>query len=69
MKKASEKILDSKKILVLSHKRPDGDSIGSQLGLIAALKKIKKGVFCINEDPVPEVFSFLENTDIINTKI
>ena len=69
MKKAVRKILESEKILILSHRRPDGDSIGSQLGLAAALKMLKKSVSCINQDEVPEVFGFLKNKNIIKTKI
>ncbi|MGE3063566.1 MAG: bifunctional oligoribonuclease/PAP phosphatase NrnA [bacterium] len=70
MKRAAKKILDSHSILVVSHKRPDGDSIGSQLGLISGLKKMEKKVLCLNEDPVPEMFSFLRNSrSIKNTSV
>jgi phosphoesterase RecJ-like protein len=69
MKRAVRKILESEKILILSHRRPDGDSIGSQLGLATALKLLKKRVICINEDEVPEVFGFLKSKKLIKTKI
>lgn len=61
MKKAAKKILEADHLLVVSHRRPDGDSIGSQLGLTSALRKLNKKVICMNEDPVPEMFSFLKN--------
>ena len=67
MKRAAKKILDSNSILVVSHKRPDGDSIGSQIGLVLGLKKLKKKVDCLNEDPVPEMFSFLKGRELIKT--
>lgn len=65
MKKIVEKIKRAKKILIVSHKRPDGDSIGSQLGLILALKNIKKSIYCLNEDEVPETFLFLKGCEFI----
>lgn len=69
MRKIIQKIKSAKKILIVSHKRPDGDSIGSQIGLILALKKIKKDVFCLNEDDVPETFLFLKGSEIIKKEI
>ncbi len=69
MKKIVEKIKRAKKILVVSHKRPDGDSIGSQIGLLLALKKIKKDIYCLNEDEVPETFLFLKGCELIKNEI
>lgn len=69
MKKIIDKIKSEKRILIVSHKRPDGDSIGSQIGLILALKKIKKDVFCLNEDEVPENFLFLKGSEFIRKEI
>ncbi|MEJ5306913.1 MAG: bifunctional oligoribonuclease/PAP phosphatase NrnA [candidate division WOR-3 bacterium] len=69
MKKIIEKIKSAKRILIVSHKRPDGDSIGSQIGLILALKKIKKDVFCLNEDDVPETFRFLKGSEFVKRDI
>ena len=36
-----------------SHARPDGDSIGSQLALAAAMRHLGKTVRVVNRDPVP----------------
>ena len=41
------------RIVVTSHIRPDGDSIGSALALASALKAIGKDACVINRDPVP----------------
>ena len=58
------KILDglrqSQDICVVGHVRPDGDCIGSQLGLALALKNAGKNVVCWNEDPVPAKLAFLD---------
>ncbi len=54
----NEKINKSNSILILTHENPDGDAIGSSLGLYNALKKIeKKSTVYI---PVPDkTYSFL----------
>jgi bifunctional oligoribonuclease and PAP phosphatase NrnA len=46
-----ETIAQSQTICVAGHVRPDGDCIGSQLGLTLALRKQGKEVTCWNEDP------------------
>jgi bifunctional oligoribonuclease and PAP phosphatase NrnA len=45
---------------VVGHVRPDGDCIGSQLGLSYALKNEGKKVWCWNEDRVPQKYRFLD---------
>ena len=51
---------ESKTICVVGHMRPDGDCIGSQLGLTLALKAEGKEVICWNQDPVPQKYRFLD---------
>lgn len=53
------------KFLVLSHYRPDGDAIGSQLALALLLKGIGKEVEAWNDDGVPAKFKFLPHTNLI----
>ncbi len=61
--KIIDRILDairkSKTICVFGHIRPDGDCVGSQLGLALALQNEGKKVFCWNEDPIPQKYKFL----------
>ena len=45
---------------VVGHVRPDGDCIGSQLGLTLALRDQGKKVTCWNEDTVPAKLAFLD---------
>ena len=45
---------------IVGHLRPDGDCIGSQLGLALALKNAGKKVVCWNEHPVPAKLTFLD---------
>jgi bifunctional oligoribonuclease and PAP phosphatase NrnA len=55
-----DEIRDHKTFCVVGHIRPDGDCIGSQLGLALALKSQGKRVCCWNEDPVPQKLRFLD---------
>ncbi|MGK0184342.1 MAG: phosphoesterase RecJ-like protein [Verrucomicrobiales bacterium] len=57
----------AKSIVVLSHLRPDGDALGSQLGMALSLKSLGKCVRVVNEDGLPDSLSFLPNSDLIET--
>ena len=62
--KIIDRILDavrgSKTFCVAGHIRPDGDCVGSQIGLALALQNEGKKVVCWNEDPVPQKYKFLD---------
>lgn len=51
--------------VILSHVRPDGDAIGSQLALGFSLLAMGKSVRLINEDGLPENLSFLPGSERI----
>jgi bifunctional oligoribonuclease and PAP phosphatase NrnA len=53
-------IREAKTICIVGHVRPDGDCIGSQLGLLLALRAEGKKVVCWNENSVPEKYRFLD---------
>lgn len=53
--------------VLISHVRPDGDAIGSQIALGAALIAMGKCVHLINEDGLPENLAFLEGSELIQT--
>ncbi|MBV8212576.1 MAG: bifunctional oligoribonuclease/PAP phosphatase NrnA [Verrucomicrobia bacterium] len=52
-------------VAVLTHVRPDGDAIGSQLAMVLALQKLGKTVTAWNEDGLPESFAFLKGSELI----
>src|SRR5688572_24309764 len=62
-----EGIGDSKSVCVAGHVRPDGDCIGSQLGLALALQDQGKKVTCWNEDQVPRKLAFLDTRKLFQT--
>ena len=52
-------------LCVVGHIRPDGDCIGSQLGLTLALQHAGKKVTCWNQDPVPAKLGFLDPDKLV----
>src|SRR2546425_12733493 len=55
----------SRTICVVGHIRPDGDCVGSELGLTIALQNEGKKVVCWNEDPIPQKYEFLDPARLI----
>ncbi len=62
-------IESSQKILLVNHIRMDGDALGSLGWLYLLLKKLWKKVYAINDEPIPEAFHFLWNTEIIKPEM
>ena len=61
------KLMEEKEsFLITSHKDPDGDSIGSQLGLYHILKNLDKKVIIVNQGNMPERYFFLDSQKIIS---
>jgi phosphoesterase RecJ-like protein len=63
-----ERLEKSKKIVIASHVRPDGDAIGSLLGLGLALRDAGKSVQMVLVDGVPASFRHLEGSELIVRK-
>ena len=53
-------IMGSKSILLLSHEMPDGDAIGSLMGLYYMLKDCKKNVDAVVPE-MPDTFNYLDS--------
>lgn len=51
--------------VIMSHVRPDGDAIGSQIALGFSLMAMGKTVYLVNEDGVPESMEFLKGAEMI----
>ncbi len=66
--KAYELINNNKNFLILSHKNPDGDSVGSEIALSLALIKLGKRVYIYNSDPPPERYSKFPKASLIQTE-
>ena len=60
-----ERLEKSKNVVIASHVRPDGDAIGSLLGLGLALRARGKSVQMVLVDGVPSSFKHLEGSELI----
>ena len=60
-----ERLEKSRNIIIASHVRPDGDAIGSLLGLGLALRAAGKSVQMVLVDGVPSSFRHLEGSELI----
>ncbi|MGB9792091.1 MAG: DHH family phosphoesterase [Thermacetogeniaceae bacterium] len=58
-------LLKGDNFLLASHLNPDGDAIGSLLGLGMALKKLDKKVAIASPYPTPQAFSFLPGYELL----
>ena len=56
---------EHKRYAVLSHVRPDGDALGSQIALGLSLKKLGKDVLVWNEDGMLDKYSFLPRAAVL----
>lgn len=62
-------IRQANRILVVTHVHPDGDALGSQLGLGAILTGIGKQVVLYSEDQVSHLYDFLPGSDRLVTEL
>ena len=60
-------IIAANRFAILSHVRPDGDALGSQLALALSIQQLGKKVVAWNEDGLPDSFRFLEESNLIST--
>ena len=56
-------IAKAKKFVITTHVNPDGDGLGSEIGLAGYLKSQNKTVHIINTSPVPKQYEFLGKSD------
>jgi len=63
-----EQLKSAKKLLIISHQRPDGDAIGSLLAMGLALISAGKDVQMVLKDGIPDNFHFLEGSELVITK-
>lgn len=65
----TNKILDliskNDKIALTFHVSPDGDSIGSTLALYQGISSLKKDVYIISKEDIPDDFKFLPYSNLI----
>lgn len=62
----SRAILNSNKVGLTFHASPDGDAIGSTLGLLNGLREIGKDAYIISKEVIQDYLSFLPLSEEIN---
>jgi len=67
--KAVELVRGGKRFLLTCHLRPDGDAVGSMLGLGAILRAVGKEVVFFSRDPIPDALQFLMATETLERSI
>jgi len=70
MLKAAVKAIDeADRLLLTCHVKPDGDALGSLLGLGLALKEAGREVTLFTEDPVPDTLRFLPGSHYLVNEV
>jgi phosphoesterase RecJ-like protein len=67
LEQAGERLRSAQRILIVSHIRPDGDALGSLLGLGLSLQAAGKQVQMVSEDGVPAAFKHLPGAGLIQS--
>lgn len=64
---AADAIQKHNSFVLTTHREPDGDGLGAEAGLHGALSQLGKHVRIVNNDPVPDRYSFLPNREAFET--
>jgi phosphoesterase RecJ-like protein len=62
-------IQSARRIALIAHEHPDGDTIGSALGLSFALLPLGKCCIVACADPTPAIYHFLPGSDTVQTDL
>lgn len=61
-----ERLRTGRRFLITSHLNPDGDAIGSAIGMSRLLKKLGKSATAWSHDEVPHVYRALPDGDLVH---
>ncbi|HTL70621.1 MAG TPA: bifunctional oligoribonuclease/PAP phosphatase NrnA [Candidatus Eisenbacteria bacterium] len=61
-------IRKAKRVIIVAHVNPDGDTIGCQLALGLALLNMEKKVTLLSQDGVPTRFQFLPGSELVQSQ-
>lgn len=59
----------AERIALISHVHPDGDAVGSLVGMYLGLTQLEKKVTATLVDGVPQIFSFLVGSEAVGTEL
>ncbi len=69
VEQAMSLISQTQRIALLAHEHPDGDCLGSAIGLAHILRQLDKTCVPACADPIPRAFSFLPGAEILQTTL
>ncbi|MDD5044712.1 MAG: bifunctional oligoribonuclease/PAP phosphatase NrnA [Candidatus Omnitrophica bacterium] len=69
LEKCVECIRKNRSFLITTHINVEGDALGSELAFAGLLKAKGKKVFILNQDKVPQEYSFLPGTKSVRTEL
>jgi phosphoesterase RecJ-like protein len=68
LKSAFQELGSAQRVLVISHIRPDGDAVGSLIGLGLSLQEFGKDVQMVLSDGLPDIFRHLPGSEQVKKK-
>jgi len=68
IQQAASQIRKANSLLLACHVRPDGDALGSLIGLALGLERLGKSVQAVSQDGVPEMYRFLPGWERVLTE-
>ena len=68
LKSALKALTASRKVMIVSHRNPDGDTLGCMLALGLALIQKGKKVYLVCHDAVPTRFQFLPGSELVQSE-
>jgi len=68
LKKVFRELRLAHRVLIISHIRPDGDAVGSLIGLGISLQEYGKDVQMVLSDGIPDIFLHLPGSDQVKKK-
>ncbi len=69
LKEIAAQLKNRDNFLLIGHKIPDGDCIGSILGLYAGLISLHKKAIMFLSDPIPSIYAYLPFADLITDQL
>jgi phosphoesterase RecJ-like protein len=66
---AARAIRDAQRILIVTHVRPDGDAVGSMLGLMLYLESLGKSVHAAVDGGMPDFLAFLPGSERVSSSV
>ena len=65
LSETAEMLTRARRIVITAHENPDGDAIGSSLGLMHVLRGMGKEAVVLLDDDIPAIFKVLPGYDVI----